>query len=481
MFKKKNGILILLIAIILINFSTVQGKNPTYLSERLPNVPVTGIKLYNTSIDIEVSSEDEELNYLTRQEFAKFLVKTFDLKSRTEKVDFPDVPEHHPYYEYIQAVVAHGIMRGWPDGSFSPESTVRISEYVYIVFKALKYEDIKPISVKLIISVSSEIENAYKNIADAGIMEYDKWINLNSDMILDTDGQLIPVISPPNATNRKVTWTSSDESIAVVDKTGRVIGKRPGTAIITVTTDDGNFTGTCKVNVNEKYKEPEEEYKEPEEEYKEPEEEYKEPEEEYKEPEEEYKEPEEEYKEPVEDEIMLPVFKDLQNHWSKNATMKLYEGGMIKGYEDGTIRPDNEITREEAAVLIARAFSLDPSNDTDMHFDDHNQISDWAKGYVTAARQWEFIKGYPDNTFRPKDKITRQELITMYINTFIAVSIPDDELEFADKELIGEWARDSILIAVKSGIISGYPDNTFRPRNNITRAETFAIFANSEG
>ena len=69
----------------------------------------------------------------------------------------------------------------------------------------------------------------------------------------------------------------------------------------------------------------------------------------------------------------------------------------------------------------------------------------------------------------------------MYINTFIAVSIPDDELEFADKELIGEWARDSILIAVKSGIISGYPDNTFRPRNNITRAETFAIFANSEG
>jgi hypothetical protein len=467
MFKKKNGILILLIAIILINFSTVQGKNPTYLSERLPNVPVTGIKLYNTSIDIEVSSEDEELNYLTRQEFAKFLVKTFDLKSRTEKVDFPDVPEHHPYYEYIQAVVAHGIMRGWPDGSFSPESTVRISEYVYIVFKALKYEDIKPISVKLIISVSSEIENAYKNIADAGIMEYDKWINLNSDMILDTDGQLIPVISPPNATNRKVTWTSSDESIAVVDKTGRVIGKRPGTAIITVTTDDGNFTATCKVNVNEKYKEPEEEYKEPEEEYKEPEEEYK--------------EPEEEYKEPVEDEIMLPVFKDLQNHWSKNATMKLYEGGMIKGYEDGTIRPDNEITREEAAVLIARAFSLDPSNDTDMHFDDHNQISDWAKGYVTAARQWEFIKGYPDNTFRPKDKITRQELITMYINTFIAVSIPDDELEFADKELIGEWARDSILIAVKSGIISGYPDNTFRPRNNITRAETFAIFANSEG
>ena len=460
MFKKKNGILILLIAIILINFSTVQGKNPTYLSERLPNVPVTGIKLYNTSIDIEVSSEDEELNYLTRQEFAKFLVKTFDLKSRTEKVDFPDVPEHHPYYEYIQAVVAHGIMRGWPDGSFSPESTVRISEYVYIVFKALKYEDIKPISVKLIISVSSEIENAYKNIADAGIMEYDKWINLNSDMILDTDGQLIPVISPPNATNRKVTWTSSDESIAVVDKTGRVIGKRPGTAIITVTTDDGNFTATCKVNVNEKYKEPEEEYKEPEEEYK---------------------EPEEEYKEPVEDEIMLPVFKDLQNHWSKNATMKLYEGGMIKGYEDGTIRPDNEITREEAAVLIARAFSLDPSNDTDMHFDDHNQISDWAKGYVTAARQWEFIKGYPDNTFRPKDKITRQELITMYINTFIAVSIPDDELEFADKELIGEWARDSILIAVKSGIISGYPDNTFRPRNNITRAETFAIFANSEG
>ena len=135
--------------------------------------------------------------------------------------------------------------------------------------------------MSFIISVSSEIENAYKNIADAGIMEYDKWINLNSDMILDTDGQLIPVISPPNATNRKVTWTSSDESIAVVDKTGRVIGKRPGTAIITVTTDDGNFTATCKVNVNEKYKEPEEEYKEPEEEYKEPEED-KEPEEEYK-------------------------------------------------------------------------------------------------------------------------------------------------------------------------------------------------------
>ena len=56
-------------------------------------------------------------------------------------------------------------------------------------------------------------------------MEYDKWINLNSDMILDTDGQLIPVISPPNATNRKVTWTSSDESMLWLTKLEELLEK----------------------------------------------------------------------------------------------------------------------------------------------------------------------------------------------------------------------------------------------------------------
>lgn len=172
----------------------------------------------------------------------------------------------------------------------------------------------------------------------------------------------------------------------------------------------------------------------------------------------------------------LITFKDLKGHWSESLVMELYKKGIISGYEDNSIRPDNEISRAEAAVIIAHALNLEPLIDSQTDFKDDDKIPEWAKGYIKAVNQRSIMKGYPDNTFKPSDKLTRQELVVMVINAF---EFKEDtkELTFLDKDLIGDWAKESIEIAVNIEMLSGYPDNTFRPRNTITRAETFAVLA----
>jgi hypothetical protein len=107
---------------------------------------------------------------------------------------------------------------------------------------------------------------------------------------------------------------------------------------------------------------------------------------------------------------------------------------------------------------------------------DDDQLPEWAKGYIKAVSQKSIIKGYPDNTFKPADKLTRQELVVMVINAFKFVE-DAKELEFSDKGQIGDWAKEAIETAVHLEILSGYPDNTFRVGNTITRAETFAVLA----
>ncbi|WP_215506673.1 S-layer homology domain-containing protein [Peptoniphilus sp. EMRHCC_23] len=141
----------------------------------------------------------------------------------------------------------------------------------------------------------------------------------------------------------------------------------------------------------------------------------------------------------------------------------------IFGYEDSTFRPEGNMTRAEAAAMLARLQGLDTSNDARPDFVDVR--SGWYNAVINAVVNAGYMKGYPDGTFRPDGKITRAEFAQM-IKSIDKANTAD--MPFADAK--GHWAEPAIAQAYANGRITGYPDGTFRPDNQITRAEAVTVF-----
>lgn len=137
------------------------------------------------------------------------------------------------------------------------------------------------------------------------------------------------------------------------------------------------------------------------------------------------------------------------------------------------VKPQNNITREEVATIFFRLLKDDFRAEcwsTDNSFPD--VASDrWSNNAVSTAETAGIISGYPDGTFRPSNKITRAEFAT------IAAQFDSTEYTGADKftDISGHWASDYINRAAVRGWISGYPDGTFKPNQYITRAEAMTL------
>ncbi|MCR8636566.1 PQQ-binding-like beta-propeller repeat protein [Paenibacillus radicis (ex Xue et al. 2023)] len=104
----------------------------------------------------------------------------------------------------------------------------------------------------------------------------------------------------------------------------------------------------------------------------------------------------------------------------------------------------------------------------------------WANAAIREAVKRDIAHGYPDGTFLPEGNITRAEFTVMLMNS-MNPGKEEAELWFHDTDSIGQWAVQSVSSAVKAGIISGYPDNTFRPGANITHAEMAAMVVKASG
>lgn len=160
------------------------------------------------------------------------------------------------------------------------------------------------------------------------------------------------------------------------------------------------------------------------------------------------------------------AFKDIQNHWAKNDILRLAKKGIIKGYEGGLFKPENNLTRAEFSVIMARILDLKEdiiySNFTDTK-------GHWAEKSIEAVKKAELMLG-DAGKFRPNDYISRQEIVTI-IGRAKAFTKPVKTALFADDAKIAEWAKDYVYAAKEKNIINGYPDNTVRPDNKVTRAE----------
>ncbi|MGM0841727.1 MAG: S-layer homology domain-containing protein [Bacillota bacterium] len=150
----------------------------------------------------------------------------------------------------------------------------------------------------------------------------------------------------------------------------------------------------------------------------------------------------------------------------------LIDKEVISGYNDGTFRPTEEVTRAAAAAMIGRAIGLDGTQQKSS-FKDVAESS-FASGYIENAVEEEIIKGFTDGTFRPNQKVTRGQMAIFIARAFDLKE--RQEVVFSDVSS-SMAAYDSIQLILADGITQGYMDWTFRPDKKLTRAEFSAFLA----
>lgn len=173
-------------------------------------------------------------------------------------------------------------------------------------------------------------------------------------------------------------------------------------------------------------------------------------------------------------EVFFKSLKDCENHWAKTSINKAIQQGILKGYDDGTFKPDNPITRAEACAIIAKLDGYDNREYYSSNFKDVVK-DDWFFNSVTYCYTHSRISGYPDGNFKPYNYLTRAEackILSLVGKIKIKPELTNSN--FADVN-ITHWACRFINAMVDRKFITGYEDNTFKPDKSITRAEFITI------
>ena len=170
-------------------------------------------------------------------------------------------------------------------------------------------------------------------------------------------------------------------------------------------------------------------------------------------------------------------FSDVSGHWAEENIDDWSSYGIISGYPNGSFKPNNYITRGEMAAILDRVMQYqDKAENT---FRDLSG-TEWYADPILKLNAAGVILGYEDNTVRPTKNITREEAVVMIYRAYgLDKYATGQSSGFSDRHRISSWAADEVNCLASLGFINGYPDNTFRPQNPITRAEIITIIDNT--
>ncbi|GGG15147.1 fibronectin type III domain-containing protein [Paenibacillus aceti] len=167
-------------------------------------------------------------------------------------------------------------------------------------------------------------------------------------------------------------------------------------------------------------------------------------------------------------------FEDIERSFAKEEILALYAKGIVKGVSDSKFEPDRQVTRVEFASLLVRALELQEASDAALTFEDIQRTA-WYAPELSAAVLNGVAKGISVKEFRPLDPITREQAAKMTANAVYKGNVPVAQANYKDKDSIAWWAKPEVAALSTERVITGYPDQTFKPKRDMTRAECAAL------
>jgi len=164
--------------------------------------------------------------------------------------------------------------------------------------------------------------------------------------------------------------------------------------------------------------------------------------------------------------------RDYVGHWAEDVIQKWLDMGYVTGYPDGTFRPEDYITRAEFVTLVNKAFGFEET--AQITFTDVKEESWYYAEVQKAYREGEII-GVSKTLFAPENNITREQAAIIMVRLLDMEGSSRGAGVFSDSGQISSWAREYVGAAADHKLLKGYEDNTFRPQNNIKRAEAVAL------
>lgn len=163
----------------------------------------------------------------------------------------------------------------------------------------------------------------------------------------------------------------------------------------------------------------------------------------------------------------MAAFRDTSGHWAEKTLTEWQDKGLIDGYGDGSFQPDGTMTRAEFAKLVNRTLGF--TAESAISFSDVTE-RDWFYAEVARAVAAGYAQG-SGGAFRPNQAVTRAEAAVMLARALDLAANEERANAFADAASIPAWARGSVAAVAESGYMNGYPDGTFGAGGTITRAE----------
>jgi polygalacturonase len=172
------------------------------------------------------------------------------------------------------------------------------------------------------------------------------------------------------------------------------------------------------------------------------------------------------------------AFNDMAGHWAQQTVTDLGSKLIVNGTDAGLFNPDREMTRAEFAAVLVRGLGLKPETGKSSFTDVPE--AEWYNGMIRAAAAYGLVGGFEDGSFRPGEKITREQAMVMIARAMQVTRLDtlphasgDASLlqRFEDRNLVSDWAAESLKTILQSGIAGGRTQQLLQPQAYATRAE----------